>query len=70
MTHLARLQFAVAVSIRDMIYTLWKFYRHFSKYSVAKWMAFEIVRNQNLAVCQPHRIKVEYAFALPSGFAA
>ena len=51
MSHLARLQFAVVVSIRDMIFTLWKFYRHFSKYSVAEWMAFEIVRNKNLAVC-------------------
>ena len=33
-------------------------------------MAFEIVRNQNLAVCQLHHIEVEYAIALPSGFAA
>lgn len=69
MPHLARLQFVIVVSIRDMIYTLWKFYRHFSKYSVAEWMAFEIVRNQNLAVCQPHRNE-KCPFALPSGFAA
>ena len=53
-----------------MIYTLRKFYRHLSKYSIAEWMAFEIVGNQYLAVCQPHHIKVECPFALPSGFAA
>ena len=51
MSHLARLQFAIVVIIKDMIYTLWKFYGHFSKHSVAEWMAFEVVRNQNLAIC-------------------